>query len=107
MPNSPASTPVTTPLNRMAAASQASSSADAPRNMPISADAGSPEGPSGCGGLGEVDVGVDHERQRLRQDFRAGAGSDRVLGDVAAERARARHAMEQAEHVPSDRMQAM
>src|SRR5947209_18746858 len=99
MPNRPARMPVTTPPMTIAKASQASS----PSGMP---------GIIGCSGenlsgrdMRQLCARVHDEAQRVAQDRNAGARLDGVRRDVAAERARAGHALEQAEDVPGHRMQ--
>src|ERR1700752_1640271 len=86
IPNRPARMPVSTPPAMITAASSASS------------DHGMPLSTSGRD-VRRLGARVDHEADRLAQNLCARAGLHRVRRDVAAEGARARNAMEQAEHV--------
>src|SRR5262245_18840719 len=93
MPNRPARMPVAMPPTMMASASQKSSLT------------GTANISSSCG-LRCVQAHVGVQRERLAQHLRAGAGLDGFDREMAAEGARARHAVKQAEHVARDGVQA-
>src|SRR5882724_173650 len=98
MPNSPARMPVTMPPPMIATASQPSS----PRGTPnINGSAWTASewsgGTSRGGGVRQIGTQVHDQGQRVTQHFHAAAGLDALGRDVAAERARAGHRMEQTE----------
>src|ERR1700674_4908351 len=104
MPNSPARMPVTALLTMIAAASQASSPRGTSSNMRISA-AGSPGAAgrtSSRGGLHQIDIAVEHERERLGEHLDAGRGLHRVHGEMPAEGARSGHPVKKTEQVAGD-----
>src|SRR5256885_9279336 len=100
MPNRPARMPVTRPPAIIANASQASSASGTPGIIGCSGKTSL----SGCD-VRQIRARVHDKTKRLAQHRNAGAGPDGVRGDMAAERARAGHALEQAEDVPGHRMQ--
>ena len=53
----------------------------------------------------QIGAAVQHQRQRISHDRRAGAGLDRLGRQMPAEGARAGHGAEQAEHVAGDGVQ--
>src|SRR5256885_810204 len=92
IPNRPARMPVTTPPAMIAAASSASSLS------------GTPVSTSGRDVRG-FGAHVRHEADRLAQDVCARTGLHRMGRNVAAEGTRARHTVEQPEHVTGHGMQ--
>src|SRR6516225_12147527 len=97
-PNSPASSPVMTPATMTAVASQSSSVKGTPRTIPL---------------LFLIGLTLQHGRsrsrhrqrcERLAQQRRAGSWRRAGFGEPAAERPRARHALEQSVHVARDGM---
>src|SRR5579862_5004764 len=96
MPNRPARMPVTTPPAMIAAASQRSSPSGTPE---IIESPGSVIETRSRRDVRHIGTRVQYERNRLAQDRNAGAGLDRMRREVATERARAGHRVEQAEQV--------
>src|SRR4051812_49284381 len=92
IPNSPARMPVTTPPAMIAAASSASSD----HGIPVSTSSRDVRG---------FGAGVHHESGCIAQNLGARAGPHRMRRNVAAEGARAGHALEQPEHMAGHRMQ--
>src|ERR1044072_4511228 len=93
MPNRPARTPVTTPPAMIAAASSTSSD----HGMLLSTSGRNMRGLGAC---------VDHEIDRLAQHLRVRPRLDRMRRNVTAEGTRARHAVEQPEHMTRHGVQA-
>src|SRR3954468_1697304 len=92
IPNSPARSPETTPPEMMAAASSASSD----HGIPVSTSSRDVRG---------FGAGVHHESGCIAQKLGAHDGPHRMRRNVAAEGARAGHALEQPEHMAGHRMQ--
>src|SRR5258707_8072746 len=103
MPNRPARMPVTTPPMTIATASHISSPTGTP-NIEGSAwgIARTGDGRSRRGGVLQFGPRVHDQGERLAQDPRVRAGFHTLGRDMAAERARARHALKQAEQVARD-----
>src|SRR5688572_31188624 len=99
MPNSPDRKPASTPPATMTAASQASSPSGTPAIMECRT------GRKSCRDVRQIRARVYDKAKRVAQDRNAGAGLDGVRRDVAAERAGAGHALEQAEQRARHRMQ--
>ena len=94
MPNRPARKPASTPPATMIAASQASSPSGTPANIGRPSDRWTRNSGRDVRQFG---ARVHHMGKRVAQDRNAGAGLDGLRRDVAAERARAGHGVEQAE----------
>src|SRR3981189_2119335 len=101
MPNRPAISPVTTPPPRIPATSSAISPNGTPNIM------GCPQARIGSGrrGPGRFGVGIPRERQRVEESSGGGPGLHAFGREVAAEGARTRDAMEQAEDMAGHRME--
>ena len=104
MPNRPARMPVTTPPATITAASKRELAEREPKHG-CSEDAGSSRRDACRGGLRHFSGLSITSAKRLRQHLGACAGLDRLRREMPAEGARARHAVEQAEHMARDGMQ--
>src|SRR5215831_20356017 len=95
MPKSPARIPLTTPAPRMPATSSMTSPSGTPKSVVVSMP------PIRSGGCGARRL-LAHERERGEERFGVGARLDACGGKVAAERARFRHRVKQADRVARD-----
>src|ERR1700674_3958885 len=105
MPKSPASSPATTPATKIATASPMNSPTGMPRIIVAPGNAKIRGKSSGRGGLREVGASVQHLGRRFAQHGYAGAGLHRFGREMPAERARARQAIEETEHMARDGVQ--